>query len=202
MGTDKEHWPSQLLTDLENFYTNEGLKFAGGYSIQKDMTKFKIIMYSVETYERFKKFDLEVVPLYNMLKADELQEMLNEKYFKEHKILKSALNVYDDISEEGSEQVALNTQMLIFQNLKINNPKAKIDENFLFLVVNMPKFDKKKDPAESIQLFIRENRRKKNLYLVTIIPNTRISDSLLVFLKKEDDVPAVEPFVETSNFGS
>jgi hypothetical protein len=207
MGTDNQHWASQLKTDLENLYENEGLKILGGYSLPRDFSKFKLLMYSVEAYERMKKFDLEVEAYHSSFEPNELQELLNDKYYNENKVLKTALNVYEidhdspdeklKIGENSKKQkkpLRINTQLLIFQDMNVNTSKKEIGHDLIFIVVPMPKIDKKKDPSESIQLLIRENRRRKGLFLVAIIPKTRMSDSLLVFVK-------IESFKETSNFG-
>lgn len=82
-GTDNKYWPSQLSNDLENFYSNEGLKLAGAYSLSQDLTKFKLIMYHVEIFERSKKFDFEVEAIYSEIDASKMQELLNDKYFNE-----------------------------------------------------------------------------------------------------------------------
>lgn len=102
-----------------------------------------------------------------------------------NKILRSALNVYEHNENDKTHGLKINSYMLIFQDLTINHSKDAIDENVMFLVVNMPKLDRKKDATESIQLFIKEIKRRKAMYLITIIPNTKLSSSLLVFMKKE-----------------
>lgn len=102
-----------------------------------------------------------------------------------NKILRSALNVYEHNEMDNIHGLKINSYMLIFQDLTINHLKDSIDEKVTFIVVNMPKLDRKKDATESIQLFIKEAKRRKGLYLVTIIPNTKLSTSLLVFMKKE-----------------
>lgn len=192
MGTDNQYWASQLQNDLENFYTNEGLKIIGSFSHPYDLTKFQLVMYQVEIFERSKKFDLEVEAVYSGLTANKLQELLNEKYFNEHKILRNALNVYEQSGDKTVMNIKINTQLLVFQDLSKNMPKIWIDENVMFIVVNMPKLDRNKNPAESIQLFVKDIKKKRDLYLLTIIPNTRMSNSLLVFMRmdtgKEPDV--------------
>lgn len=190
MGSDNKYWASQLSNDLENFYNNEGLKLTGGFSLPTDLAKFKLIMYNVEMFERSKKFDLEVEAVHGDLSAKQLQDMLNDKYFNEHKILRAALNVYDRPNKSKFMDVEINTHLLIFQDLSINLPVKWIDADVMFWVVNMLKLDRNKNPAESMQLFIKETKRKKDLFLVTIIPNTRMSNSLLVFMKRNSDPDA------------
>lgn len=60
MGCEPKHWADQLCTDLENMYKNNGNKVIGFYSDPAELSKFKMIMYNVEIFERYKSFDLEV----------------------------------------------------------------------------------------------------------------------------------------------
>lgn len=154
MGTDNTYWASQLATDLENLYWNEGLKLVGGYFKPNDLTKFRLIMYSVELYERTKRFDLEIVSVYKELDAQTLQEMLNNYYHNQNKILKCCLNIYENNEEDNVIGVKVNSHLLIFQNL--NKNFQDVDENVYFIVTNFPKLDRKKNPSETMELFINE----------------------------------------------
>lgn len=60
MGSDSQYWASQLNTDLENIYTNDAKKVIGFYNHPEELNKFKMVLYTVEIFERCKKFDLEV----------------------------------------------------------------------------------------------------------------------------------------------
>lgn len=102
-----------------------------------------------------------------------------------NKILRSVLTIYEHDAEESSTNRKVSSHLMIFQDLNVNTPNSAIPEDVMFIVVNMPKLDRKKDPSESLQLFMKDMKRKRNLYLVTILTNTRMSNSLLIFMKKE-----------------
>lgn len=102
-----------------------------------------------------------------------------------NKILRSVLTIYEHDAEEPPANRKVSSHLMIFQDLNVNTPSSAIPEDVMFIVVKMPKLDRKKDPSESLQLFMKDMKRKRNLYLVTILTNTRMSNSLLIFMKKE-----------------
>lgn len=187
MGDDSEHWAGQLENDLENLYFNENLKITGVVSHPTNPTKFKLVMYQVEIYERTKKFDFVVEPLYDKISPTELQNHLNDKYFNEGKILRSLTTVYKSDIEGDSvtSSKIIRQHLLIYQNLKVNTSSSNLDQNIMFIVVSMPKLDRKKDPSDYMQNFMKDMYRKKGLYLLSVVTNTRMSDSYLVFMRKE-----------------
>jgi hypothetical protein len=110
-----------------------------------------------------------------------------------NKILRSIVTIYEHDADEAITNRKVSSHLMVFQDLTINTPSKLIAEDVMFIVVNMPKLDSKKDPSESLQLFMKDMKRKKNLYLVTIVTNTRMSNSLLVFMKKDNvDVTVIE----------
>jgi len=161
-------------------------KVIGFYGDSENLNKFRMIMYNVEIFERHKKFDLDV----EMITAEGIdidpatvQEILNDKYHNEHKLLRCVLTIFQHNEDDQFGGLKVFSHLFVYQDLKLNYDSY--DSSLGFIVVNMPKLDRKRDSTEAIELFLKEYRRSKGMYLLTIITNSKMKSSLMVFARRE-----------------